>query len=132
MDLSLSSIIKEFRSAEMRHLVTTPSYVFRKMIDRLFAALTAPYLPFSTLAARLAEGPNGFPSSAPRGWLPLYTMVTFRPDISYATARRKAERQSMIITGIGLGSFGVGIWIGLAGIRALLGHRTVREAFLGT
>ncbi|KAF8498334.1 FAD/NAD-P-binding domain-containing protein [Gautieria morchelliformis] len=116
---------------EMRHSVTTPSYVFRKMIDDLFAALSAPYIPFSTLAPTLADEPEGFPGSAPRGWLPLYTMVTFRPDISYATAKKKAENQSTIITGIGLGSLGVGIWIGLAGIRAILGRGT-REAFLWT
>ncbi|KAH8833837.1 FAD/NAD-binding domain-containing protein [Flagelloscypha sp. PMI_526] len=34
----------------------------------------------------------------PSAWLPLYTMVTFRPDISYATAKRRAHRQSTILT----------------------------------
>ncbi|KAF8574488.1 FAD/NAD-binding domain-containing protein [Ramaria rubella] len=106
---------------EMRHSVTTPSYIFRKTLDNVFAALSAPYIPFSVLAPTLARAPTGFPSPAPRGWLPLYTMVTFRPDISYAAAKRKAERQSTIITGIGLASFGVGFWIGLAGMRGALG-----------
>jgi kynurenine 3-monooxygenase len=132
-ELEFEGIKRELGSVEMRHSVTTPSYVFRKMIDNLFAALSAPYVPFSTLASRLADEPEGFPGSPPRGWLPLYTMVTFRPDISYATAKKKAEKQSTtIITGIGLSCLGVGIWIGLAGIRAILGHGTARGAFLWT
>lgn len=50
-----------------------------------------------------------FPTANPRGWLPLYTMVTFRPDISYATARRKAARQDIIlITIASLGTAVVG------------------------
>lgn len=39
-----------------------------------------------------------FPTASPTGWLPLYTMVTFRPDISYTTARRKARRQGEILS----------------------------------
>jgi len=52
---------------------------------------------------------TAFPTVHPRGWLPLYTMVTFRPDISYATAKRKAARQGTILTAIaGLGTAVVG------------------------
>ena len=41
--------------------------------------------------------------------MPLYTMVTFRPDIGYETAKSKAERQTSILNalGIGAGVFGV-------------------------
>ncbi|KIJ34673.1 hypothetical protein M422DRAFT_61383 [Sphaerobolus stellatus SS14] len=109
---------------EMRHSVTTPSYIFRKTVDNLFAALTAPYVPFSSLAPRLAREDGGFPIYAAKGWLALYTMVTFRPDISYATAKKKVERQSTIITGLGFVSAGVvGITVCLAGVRMILGLR---------
>ena len=43
-----------------------------------------------------------FPSKPPRGWIPLYTMVTFCPDISYATAKKKAERQTQTLKTVGL------------------------------
>ncbi|KAF8575953.1 FAD/NAD-binding domain-containing protein [Ramaria rubella] len=90
-DLSMKNYV------ELRHTVTTPGFIFRKMVDNFFSALSAPYMPFSP------QLPLN-PSSAPQGWLPLYSMVTFRPDISYATAKMKAERQSRIINGIGLAS----------------------------
>jgi len=105
---------------EMRHSVTTPAYLFRKMIDNTFAALTAPHVPLLSLLTELGKEPTGFRPSSARGWLPLYTMVTFRPDISYSTAKKKAERQSNIITTIGAASLGVGI---LAGMRMILDFR---------
>lgn len=40
---------------------------------------------------------DAFPTQRPSGWLPLYTMVTFRPDIGYATARRESRRQTQIL-----------------------------------
>ena len=49
------------------------------------------------LNARAAAQQEPFPAAHPAGWLPLYTMVTFRPDISYATVRRKARRQGDIL-----------------------------------
>ncbi|KAF7984033.1 hypothetical protein HWV62_17549 [Athelia sp. TMB] len=94
---------------EMRHSVTTPVYLFRKMLDNVLFSLSsrkhgsaARAGPLNPLLARVA-----FPG-APRGWLPLYTMVTFRPDISYATARRKAERQAQIVVAAG--------WVGAAAL----------------
>jgi len=116
-------------SVEMRHSVTTPSYIFRKTIDNLFATLTAQYIPFSSLAPKLARELDGFPPGQANGWLPLYTMVTFRPDISYATAQKKNERQNRIITRIGVASLlGVGVCACLAGMRIMLGLRKIREA----
>lgn len=40
---------------------------------------------------------DAFPTQQPNGWLPLYTMVTFRPDIGYAIARRESRRQAQIL-----------------------------------
>lgn len=43
-------------------------------------------------------------------------MVTFRPDINYATVRRKAAEQNQFLTALGLGTAGgtlllVGMWV---------------------
>lgn len=122
--LGLIKILSLFsNSVEMRHNVTTRGYIFRKMIDNALAALTAPHLSFPSLAPNLAKEPSGFLPAAPSGWLPLYRMVTFRPDISYGTVKRKAERQNTIIRWIGVTGLGVGICLGLAGIRVLIGSR---------
>jgi len=46
-----------------------------------------------------------YPPDEAKGWLPLYTMVTFRPDINYATVKKRAVRQTTILTGLS--------WIGV-------------------
>jgi len=80
----------------MRNDVATWSFLLRKAVDNLLYGLGG-------------EKPASITTLGPfksrKGWLPLYTMVTFRPDIGYATAKRRAERQAMIISGIGW-SFG--------------------------
>ncbi|KAJ7063209.1 hypothetical protein C8F01DRAFT_985210 [Mycena amicta] len=95
---------------EMRHSVTTPAYIFRKAVDRLLYSLTTRAnnsLP--SLVPLLARMPF---ATAVDGWIPLYTMVTFRPDISYATAKRRAERQSRVLSILGW----VGTGAAVAGI----------------
>jgi kynurenine 3-monooxygenase len=83
----------------MRHSVTTPSYLFRKHLDNFLYSLTSPQIvPLSSLIPTLTLVP--YPSEPPGGWLPLYTMVTFRPDISYATVKNKAARQARILAGV--------------------------------
>lgn len=94
-------------SVEMRHSVTTPLYLIKKMLDNVLFSLSSrkndvAATAFSPLLSRVA-----FPGD-PRGWLPLYTMVTFRPDISYATAKQKAANQSFVLMSVG--------WIGAAGL----------------
>ena len=78
----------------MRHSVTTPAFLFRKGLDNILASLFSP--PTSPYANDIFGVP--FPTTWPSGWLPLYTMVTFRPDISYSTAKRKARRQGEILS----------------------------------
>jgi len=69
-----------------------------------------------------------FPTADPSGWLPLYTMVTFRPDISYATAKRKAARQATILTAIArLGAVAAGATSFYLTSRALRWLRSVKE-----
>ncbi|KAJ7940726.1 FAD/NAD-binding domain-containing protein [Mycena leptocephala] len=107
---------------EMRHSVTTPAYIFRKTVDALLYTLTGGRdISLASLVPLLSRVPFAADIS---GWLPLYTMVTFRPDISYATAKQRAERQSRILTGLGwaatgaLGAAGMGVmrlvWLGFS------------------
>jgi kynurenine 3-monooxygenase len=86
-------------SVEMRHSVTTPIYRLRKWIDGVLASFS-PATPWQTLIPTL--GQTTFPPGAAKGWISLYTMVTFRPDISYATAQRKSREQARLITQAGL------------------------------
>ncbi|KAJ7285941.1 FAD/NAD-P-binding domain-containing protein [Mycena rebaudengoi] len=91
---------------EMRHSVITPAYIFRKTIDALLYSLSSRrIISLPSLIPLLSRMPFAPQVS---GWLPLYTMVTFRPDIGYATAKRRAERQSRILSGLG--------WAGTAGV----------------
>ncbi|KDR81522.1 hypothetical protein GALMADRAFT_239524 [Galerina marginata CBS 339.88] len=99
---------------EMRHSVTQLSYQFKKTLDNLLYSLTSPQVvSLASLTPILAGQP--YAASKPEGWLPLYTMVTFRPDISYATVKKKAARQATILTGlswIGVTVFGAaGAWL---------------------
>lgn len=96
----------------MRHKVTQGSFILQKALDNLLYSLTSPEVaPLSHLVPTLAKRPY-FPGK-PKGWIPLYTMVTFRPDINYAAARAKAIRQRAILTKT--------IWIGVAALGAVAG-----------
>lgn len=88
--------------------MTTLSFRLRKKIDNLLYKWGGKEPEtLASLGPRFHK--NVYPSAQPRGWMPLYTMVTFRPDIGYAVARSKAERQTRILNalGIGAGFFGV-------------------------
>jgi len=86
---------------EMRHSVITPAHKLKRMVDNLLFSLTCRT---PVTLASLGAFPPGvtFRPGTPRGWLPLYTMVTFRPDISYAGARRKAAEQARVMTKAGI------------------------------
>jgi len=92
----------------MRHDVTTLSFRLRKTIDNVLYKLggKGPET-LASLGPRFHK--NVYPSAQARGWMPLYTMVTFRPDIGYAAAKSKAERQGRVLDvfGVGAGIFGV-------------------------
>jgi kynurenine 3-monooxygenase len=84
------------------------------MVDTVLYSLTwRKMTELSSLSPTLSRVP--YPPGEPKGWLPLYTMITFRPDISYATARRKARRQAGILDGVGWVGAAV---IGVAGVWA--------------
>ncbi|KIJ16812.1 kynurenine 3-monooxygenase [Paxillus involutus ATCC 200175] len=81
---------------EMRHSVTTPLYLFKKALDNVLYAISSNEASLESTTQSLASVP--FPTRKETGWLPLYTMVTFRPDISYAAARKKAAKQSAVLS----------------------------------
>jgi kynurenine 3-monooxygenase len=106
----------------MRHSVTTLTYLSRKALDNILYALSAPRaLSLSSVVTMLGRVP--FATPEPRGWLPLYNMVTFRPDISYATAQRKAARQAFVVTSL---NYAVISLLGVTGMSLL--YSTLREA----
>jgi len=94
-----------FISVEMRHAVTTPTYLLRRAVDKFLFTISSPR-PVTLKAIGPVLARVTFPSLRPSGWLPLYTMVTFRPDISYATVKRKYERQSAQLSNLGYLSTG--------------------------
>lgn len=78
----------------------------------------------SSVGPQLSRTP--FPSASPAGWIPLYTMVTFRPDISYGTAKRKAESQHRWVARMGWygTALGIIVFAGLSSARVI--HRALR------
>ena len=88
--------------------MTTLSFRLRKKIDNLLYKFGGKQPEtFGSLGARFHE--EVYPSTQVKGWMPLYTMVTFRPDIGYAAAKSKAERQARVLNAVGFGGgiFGV-------------------------
>lgn len=112
---------------EMRHSVTTPVYLFKKVLDNFLYTISSWHSPSleSTVRASMATIP--FPTRRPSGWIPLYTMVTFRPDISYGAVKKKAARQSEIVTTVGwLGAIltgATGLYWTLRVLRSTPSHR---------
>ncbi len=105
----------------MRHSVTTPAYLFRHALDNILYALTAEQDAPDLLHPALDDA---FPTRAPTGWLPLYTMVTFRPDISYAAVRRKALEQRRVLSYAGWAS--AALTVGVFGITCINIWRRIR------
>lgn len=77
---------------EMRQSVTSTSYKMRKKLDGILSKCLKDY------------------------WLPLYTMVSFRPDITYSEAVRRESRQAYIVKSIVTWSTGAVFAFGAIGI----------------
>lgn len=107
---------------EMRHLVTTPIFIFKKAVDNLLYAISSrgsvPLASFVPVLSRVV-----YPPREPAGWLPLYTMVTFRPDISYGVAKRRAEHQSRILGWITATFVSAGSLLVISATRNILSRR---------
>lgn len=77
---------------EMRQSVTSTTYKMRKKLDGILSRSLHDY------------------------WLPLYTMVSFRPDIPYSEAVRREQRQASIVKNIVTWSTGLFLTAGVIGI----------------
>ncbi|KAJ7217122.1 FAD/NAD(P)-binding domain-containing protein [Mycena pura] len=95
----------------LRRGFATLSYGVKKRLDNILYAISAAKSAKPTLSD-LKENIYG---PLPSGWIPLYTMVSFRPDISYSAARAKAASQERLMerTGVALGLLVVGFasWV---------------------
>ncbi|KAF7347389.1 Kynurenine 3-monooxygenase [Mycena venus] len=96
-DLAMDSHLK------MRHTVATWSYMIRSFIDNILYGITE-----TRSSVDLSE--SIFGPEVPSGWIPLYSMVSFRPDISYSAAKKKAARQEHLVDSVAaaLGVLGLG------------------------
>ena len=106
----------------MAHAVTAPAYLFRKALDNVLYAFTSDQVAPDLSRSEALQDP--FPTRVPTGWLPLYNMVTFRPDISYATVKRKAREQQRILSYAGWA--GAALTVGAAGITCISLWRRLR------
>lgn len=79
---------------EMSSKVRDPLFLLRRKVDALLATVFR------------------------GGWLPLYEMVTFRPDIGYDEAVRRSKAQDGIVEGVVrfVGGMGVGLGLLAAGL----------------
>ncbi|KAI8998528.1 FAD/NAD-P-binding domain-containing protein [Trametes punicea] len=118
-DLVAISDLAMHNYVEMRHSVTTLAYRFRKALDNLLYSLNREHVTAKDVVPALS---NKTFLDAPRGWLPLYTMVTFRPDVSYSTVLKKYKRQTETLEKMGW--YSAAAAIGAVGITcaALLGR----------
>ncbi|KAJ6491891.1 FAD/NAD-P-binding domain-containing protein [Mycena sanguinolenta] len=116
-DLSMNS------HYNLRRGFATLSYVIKKYIDNILYARSAKGAGQLTLSD-LKEKIYGPP---PSGWMPLYTMVSFRPDISYATAKRKAASQERLMdrAGMTIGLLAVGYALRVLSSQFGLGPQSV-------
>ncbi|KAJ7729260.1 FAD/NAD-binding domain-containing protein [Mycena maculata] len=89
-DLAMDNYLK------LRHGVATWSYMIKRFIDNILYGLSAKRTMDNNILKQNIYGQE------PSGWIPLYTMVSFRPDISYSTAKQKAERQERLLDGFGI------------------------------
>lgn len=93
-------------SEEMRSKVITPMHHIRRGLDAILSTLVRP-TPMKQL-----ESTSAFPTAHVSGWSSLYSMVTFRPDVSYAEALRKekAQRKTLewvaggLVSAVGVGA----------------------------
>ncbi|KAJ7508586.1 FAD/NAD-binding domain-containing protein [Mycena galericulata] len=91
-DLAMDNYLK------LRHDVATWSYMIKGFVDKILYAVSkkAALMDNSTLKHNIY-------GREPSGWIPLYTMVSFRPDISYSAAKKRAESQERVLEGVGIG-----------------------------
>jgi kynurenine 3-monooxygenase len=114
-------------STEMRSKVVSPAYHLRRVLDSVLSHVLPPparkeiLLPQGPAVQSKSTPPPSttepFPTARVNGWSSLYTMVTFRPDVSYQEALRKEKAQRDIVQGL---AWGLGGGVGLAAMGGLV------------
>ena len=94
------------RSTEMRSHVLSPLHHLRRFVDSIFSAI----MPSQRVTTLSLTEP--FPTKRVQGWVSLYEMVTFRPDIGYGEALRREQWQKRIVSYLGYGG-GLSLAMGL-------------------
>lgn len=100
----------------MRSSVLNPLYHVRRAVDyaltRLVPSVPAPL-----------GGPEPFPTQRVRGWTALYDMVTFRPDVGYAEARRREAWQKHVVHSAAYAGLAAVVAAGLLAARTMNARR---------
>ena len=109
-------------STEMRSKVVSPTYHIRRVLDSVLSFIMPPTSKrpilledSSSTTPKLCT--EAFPTPRVSGWSSLYSMVTFRPDVSYKEALRKEQAQKDIVLGL---ARTLGGTVGLAGTAGLV------------
>lgn len=90
-------------------------YQIRKAVDNFLYAVTVVRRSSQKLDRWISTYQDSpFLTKQLSGWLPLYVMITFRPDINYATAVSKARQQAKILLYV--------TWVVISLIIAMLGR----------
>lgn len=105
----------------MRSKVVSPTYHIRRVLDSVLSFVMPPTSKRAILQDTSAGSPpklceEAFPTPRVRGWSSLYSMVTFRPDVSYKEALRKERAQKDVVAGL---AWALGGTVGVTGTAGL-------------
>ena len=108
-------------SSEMRSKVVSPTYHIRRVLDSVLSFVMPPTSKRAILQETSAGSSptlceEAFPTPRVSGWSSLYSMVTFRPDVSYKEALRKERSQKDVVTGLVWALGGTAGVVGTAGL----------------
>jgi kynurenine 3-monooxygenase len=106
----------------LRRDCTTPSFYIRRAIDHALATVMAPRSTAS--AAAQVDAVSAYAAAQPKGWLPLYEMVTFSPWLRYSSARERAAKQARVVHAVelalGAGALSAVTWASWAAATSLI------------
>lgn len=107
-------------SDEMKSKVLSPLHALRRHLDHVLALILPPppspviLSSLETSRTSNAAHPDPFPAGKVGRWTSLYHMVTFRPDVGYAEAKRRERWQKEMVERVlqvgGVSLVGVGVW----------------------
>lgn len=103
--------------------MVSPTYHIRRVLDSVLSYLMPPTSrrPILQTETSSTDSPpklceEAFPTPRVSGWSSLYSMVTFRPDVSYKEALRKERAQKEVVAGLAWALGGTAGVLGTAGL----------------